>query len=26
MAWHLYRLGRWSFRHRRYVAGFWVGL
>jgi RND superfamily putative drug exporter len=26
MAWHLYRLGRWSYRHRRYVAGFWVGL
>jgi RND superfamily putative drug exporter len=26
MAWHLYRLGRWSFRRRRYVAAFWVGL
>jgi len=26
MAWHLYRLGRWSFRNRRYVAAFWVGL
>ncbi|AXT86656.1 hypothetical protein C6I20_16780 [Aeromicrobium sp. A1-2] len=26
MAWHLYRLGRWSFRHRRIVVTFWVGL
>ena len=26
MAWHLFRLGRWSFRHRRIVAGFWVAL
>lgn len=26
MAWHLFRLGRWSFRHRRLVAGAWVGL
>lgn len=26
MAWHLYRLARWSFRHRRIVASFWVGL
>jgi RND superfamily putative drug exporter len=26
MAWHLYRLGRWSFRHRRIVVSFWVGL
>jgi len=26
MAWHLYRLGRWSFRHRWIVVSFWVGL
>ncbi|MEO6471452.1 MAG: MMPL family transporter [Aeromicrobium sp.] len=26
MAWHLYRLGRWSFRHRRIVVTFWIGL
>ena len=26
MAWHLFRLGRWSFRHRRLVATAWVGL
>ncbi|MCD9199902.1 MMPL family transporter [Aeromicrobium wangtongii] len=26
MAWHLYRLGRWSFRHRRIVISFWIGL
>ncbi|WP_456696014.1 MMPL family transporter [Aeromicrobium sp. P5_D10] len=26
MAWHLYRFGRWSFRHRRIVVTFWVGL
>ena len=26
MAWHLYRLGRWSFRHRRIVVSFWIGL
>jgi putative drug exporter of the RND superfamily len=26
MAWHLFRLGRWSFRHRRLVASVWVGL
>ncbi|RNL62385.1 MMPL family transporter [Nocardioides marmoriginsengisoli] len=26
MAWHLYRLGRWSFRHRRAVLALWVGL
>jgi RND superfamily putative drug exporter len=26
MAWHLYRLGRWSFRHRRVVVSFWIGL
>ena len=26
MAWHLYRLGRWSFRHRRIVLSFWIGL
>lgn len=26
MAWNLFRLGRWSFRHRRLVAGAWVGL
>lgn len=26
MAWYLYRLGRWSFRQRRWVAGFWVAL
>jgi len=26
MAWHLYRLGRWSFRHRRAVVAFWIGL
>jgi RND superfamily putative drug exporter len=25
MAWHLYRLGRWSFRHRRVVVALWVG-
>ncbi len=24
MAWHLFRLGRWSFQHRRIVAGVWV--
>jgi len=24
MAWHLFRLGRWSFHHRRLVAGFWL--
>lgn len=26
MAWYLYRLGRWSFRSRRIVLSFWVGL
>ncbi|MBB6627795.1 MMPL family transporter [Nocardioides sp. KIGAM211] len=26
MAWHLFRLGRWSFVHRRLVALVWVGL
>ncbi|MCL8253120.1 MMPL family transporter [Aeromicrobium fastidiosum] len=26
MAWHLYRLGRWSFRHRWTVLSFWIGL
>ncbi|GAA3604248.1 MMPL family transporter [Kineosporia mesophila] len=26
MAWHLFRLGRWSFRHRRIVAGFWLAV
>jgi RND superfamily putative drug exporter len=26
MAWQLYRLGRWSFRHRRIVVSFWIGL
>ena len=26
MAWHLYRLGRWSFRNRRIVVGLWVAL
>lgn len=26
MAWHLYRLGRWSFRHRKIVVSFWIGL
>jgi len=26
MAWHLFRLGRWSFNHRRLVAATWVGL
>ena len=26
MAWHLFRLGRWSFRHRRVVASTWVGV
>jgi RND superfamily putative drug exporter len=26
MAWHLYRLGRWSFRHRFVVLAFWVAL
>ncbi|CAN5335453.1 MMPL family transporter [soil metagenome] len=26
MAWHLYRLGRWSYRHRRIVVSFWIGL
>ncbi|MCW2796828.1 MMPL family transporter [Nocardioides sp.] len=26
MAWHLYRLGRWSFRHRGVVVAFWIGL
>ena len=26
MAWHLYRLGRWSFNHRRIVASLWVAL
>ncbi|MET0821637.1 MAG: MMPL family transporter [Aeromicrobium sp.] len=26
MAWHLYRLGRWSFRRRRIVVSFWIGL
>ncbi|GAB3279545.1 MMPL family transporter [Kineosporia babensis] len=26
MAWHLFRLGSWSFRHRRLVAGFWIAL
>ncbi len=26
MAWHLFRLGRWSFNHRRIVAATWVGL
>ncbi|NRQ48755.1 MMPL family transporter [Aeromicrobium stalagmiti] len=26
MAWHLYRLGRWSFRHRRIVVSFWIAL
>lgn len=26
MAWHLYRLGKWSFNHRRIVATFWVAL
>ncbi len=24
MAWHLFRLGRWSFVHRKVVAGIWV--
>jgi len=24
MAWHLFRLGRWSFLHRRIVAGVWI--
>ena len=24
MAWHLYRLGKWSFNHRRIVASLWV--
>ncbi|MBT0770743.1 MMPL family transporter [Kineosporia sp. J2-2] len=24
MAWHLFRLGRWSFVHRRTVAGIWL--
>ncbi len=26
MAWPLYRLGRWSFRHRRIVVSFWLCL
>jgi RND superfamily putative drug exporter len=26
MAWYLYRLGRWSFRRRRVVVSFWIGL
>ncbi len=26
MAWYLYRLGRWSFRSRRIVLSFWIGL
>ncbi|WP_072801604.1 MMPL family transporter [Rhodococcoides yunnanense] len=26
MAWHLFRLGRWSFVHRKLVAAIWVGL
>jgi RND superfamily putative drug exporter len=26
MAWYLYRLGRWSFRHRGIVLSFWIGL
>jgi RND superfamily putative drug exporter len=26
MAWQLYRLGRWSFRHRGIVVSFWIGL
>ena len=26
MAWHLYRLGKWSFTHRRIVTTFWVML
>lgn len=26
MAWHLFRLGRWSYRHRKLVASTWVGL
>lgn len=26
MAWHLYRLGRWSFNHRRVVVSFWLVL
>lgn len=26
MAWHLYRFGRWSFRHRKTVLAFWIGL
>ncbi|AWB93764.1 MMPL family transporter [Aeromicrobium chenweiae] len=26
MAWYLYRLGRWSFRRRRIVISFWIGL
>jgi putative drug exporter of the RND superfamily len=26
MAWHLFRLGRWSFLHRKLVATAWVGL
>ncbi len=26
MAWQLFRLGRWSFRHRRLVASTWLGL
>ncbi len=25
MAWHLFRLGRWSFGHRKLVAGVWLG-
>lgn len=24
MAWHLFRLGRWSFIHRRIVAAVWI--
>ncbi|MBT0567678.1 MMPL family transporter [Williamsia sp. CHRR-6] len=26
MAWNLFRLGRWSFRHRRIVLAVWIGL
>lgn len=26
MAWHLFRLGRWSFNNRKVVASVWVGL
>ncbi|MFT4082891.1 MAG: MMPL family transporter [Nocardioides sp.] len=26
MAWHLFRLGRWSFRHKKTVVGLWLAL